>query len=140
MNILPVEKLCNHGEYLLLATILCYPSQEDIKLIIDSIRSFLTNQSGINREVMLFNIRNILDNYHISKYNFVNFSVHACPESDFSYIYAKQKVDHSLCPGCASDIYSPNSPVRILSIVEGVKDRATYGCRCGEIFYRVEKK
>ncbi len=88
---------------------------------------------------MLRNIRHILDKYSISKYNFITFSVHCAVDSDLSYIYGKIPAFSHLCPGCNCDIYAPDGPVRILSIKEGIKDRVTYGCRCGTIFYRFEK-
>ncbi|MEW6065474.1 MAG: hypothetical protein AB1538_09905 [Bacillota bacterium] len=122
------------------AQIRYFPSQEDIKIIKHSITCFLSNQNSLYRDKLLLDIRSVLDKYGISTYNFDTFSVHRTVEPGLSFIQGKRRAEGRLCPACGSDIYRIDSPVRILSIREGFEDRVTYGCRCGEIFYRVEKK
>ncbi|WP_073239263.1 hypothetical protein [Desulforamulus putei] len=117
-----------------------FPSQEDLMIIKHSIRCFLKNQKGIYRDKMLFNIRRVLDKYGISKYNFAAFSVHRSVGPGLSFIQGRHEITDRFCPGCGSDLYMVDSPVRILSILEGIHDKVIYGCACGEIFFQFEEK
>ncbi|MEW6697789.1 MAG: hypothetical protein ACOY35_13635 [Bacillota bacterium] len=121
------------------AQIRFFPSQKDLTLIKHSIKCFLKNQKSIYRDRMLLDIRRVLDKYDLSKLSFGAYSVHRTGESGLSYIQGKHQSHGRFCPGCGSDIYLVDSPVRILSIREGFLDKVTYGCSCGEIFYRMEK-
>lgn len=123
-----------------LAQILHYPSTPDRKLVYSSIQSFLQDQHGLMRDLMLDNMGRFLSKYKISKCNFNNFSIYLNSASKVAYICAKEQTTDKNCPGCGKEIFSFNSPVRILGIEEAINDRVTYGCGCGEIFFRVEEK
>ncbi|GAB6179557.1 hypothetical protein JCM14036_08760 [Desulfotomaculum defluvii] len=119
--------------------ILYYPTKTDIDRIKFSIQRFLKNQHGKYRDQMLHDIRCILDKYRVSKINIDTFSVHRTSASGLSYIQGHLETKTQYCPYCNQDIYIPNSPVRILSVLEGTMDKVTYGCICGFIFFKFEK-
>ena len=123
-----------------MAQLLHFPTEEDLHTIKCSIQSFLVQQTGHQRDTMLLALRNILDKYKLSKIQLSDFSVHRTITPGLSYIQGKVEACDGHCPGCGSDLYHLTSPVRILSIQEGKLDKVTYGCSCGSIFYRLEKK
>ncbi len=127
------------GGIFLSCRVLPFPSQ--VNEVYTSIFTFLKTKNGRQRQIMLLNIRALLDEHHISHYNYGSFSVHCTADKDIAYIYGKQRGFNKYCPQCKSYLYSADGPVTILSIIEGIKtDRVTYGCNCGAIFYKWEKK
>jgi uncharacterized protein with PIN domain len=95
-------------------------------------------------------LRTILDRYGITKMHLENCTVTACRTPKFAGIAAKKQITGDRCPGCGARIYDLAvfeggrviwPEVRIAGIEEGFKrDRVTYVCTCGEIFWKEESK
>lgn len=95
-------------------------------------------------------LRTILDKYGVTKLHLEKCTVMACRTPKFASITAKKQITGDRCPGCGARIYDlavltdgriiwPD--VRIMDIREGFKrDKVTYACACGEIFWKEEQK
>ncbi|MDO7785627.1 hypothetical protein [Desulforamulus aquiferis] len=115
-----------------------FPIYQDRIAVFLAIKYFLKNQTGASRDSMLELMTIFLSKYGIKRFLFDNFSIRLNQKSKLAYIYGLQKAESNFCPGCGTYIFKYDSPVRILSIEENINDRVTYGCACGEIFFRIE--
>lgn len=115
-------------------------SKDDKKVIQTVVSIFLQSQRASTRILMLRVARTMLDRYRLKRFSFSTFIIEASTPG-WSTILGKQEVASRHCPNCSADIYEWPGDVRIISIREGLeRDRVTYGCRCGAIFFKNEKK
>jgi hypothetical protein len=120
--------------------VLAFPTPEDRAAIQTAVNVFLWTQRPQTRLLMLQAAREVLERYNISRLYVGDYTV-ALGRDGFVVITARKILpdDQRTCPGCGADIYRWPGDVRILSIQEGyTRDLVTYGCRCGEVFAKVE--
>lgn len=116
-----------------------FPSPVDRDVIRTAVNTLLQTQRAAVRTIMLKTIRAVLDRYKIKKIPVDDYIVRKTKEPGWAYVMGKREVAGRKCPGCGADIYKWPGPVKILSISEGYKkDRVSYGCCCGKIFYKME--
>ncbi|MBM7854840.1 hypothetical protein JOC37_001218 [Desulfohalotomaculum tongense] len=121
------------------STVYLLPTMEDRRCAETALTTFLTVQSSTARSAMLAALKGILKKYRLSKLNLHNCTAEI-NRSGCIAIKPKKFITGSSCPGCNENLYSADSKVRILSICEGnTWDTVTYGCRCGEVFGKIER-
>ena len=116
-----------------------FPTQEDRAAVQTAVEVFLHSQKPRTRLQMLQVSRAILDRYGISKIHVGGYAVRK--NGNLAAITVKNLLPagQRTCPGCGADIYEWPGDVRIVSILEGQKqDLVTYGCKCGNMFAKME--
>ncbi|MBO8137550.1 MAG: hypothetical protein H0Z40_05380 [Desulfotomaculum sp.] len=120
------------------STIYLFPTIEDRSAAETALEVFLTVQNAAARNIMLSTLKSILTKYRLTKLNLEKCTIEPST-SGYVIIKPKKYITGRTCPSCGENLYALNSGVRILSICEGnTSDIVTYGCRCGEIFGKVE--
>lgn len=122
------------------AKVYSFPTIEDQEVIRTAVEVFLTAQTGLARNRMLWTIRAVLDRYRISRFCFSDYIVETTKMPLLCTVKAKNFVSGKTCPRCGEILYGSFSKVRILSIQER-KDHhlVTYGCKCGKVFAKYEQ-
>jgi hypothetical protein len=121
--------------------VLAFPTPQDREAVKTAVQIFLGTQSARARQLMLRAARTVLDRYGISKLPLDGYCVLAASEPGWAVIRSTRLLppEQRHCPGCGASIYDWPGDVKIVSIKEErTRDIVTYGCRCGEIFAKVE--
>lgn len=121
-----------------MAQVLPFPTPDDRQVVLAAVNVFLTSGNAAARERMLKVARKVLDRYRVTQIRLHGFVVRAIGQK-YSSIEATETITSNDCPGCGADIYLWPGKVRIVNIIEGIKeDFVTYGCACGRVFAKKE--